>query len=71
VPEFIGSLNVALIICSLRGTLEAPFAGTVEVTVGARVIAGGVDIVVKVHTSLPTASGKPVRSVAPVVIVAV
>jgi hypothetical protein len=50
VPEFIGSLNVALIICSLRGTLEAPFAGTVEVTVGARVIAGGVDIVVKVHT---------------------
>jgi hypothetical protein len=47
----------------LSGTLLAPLAGTVEVTVG-------VDAVVKVHTKL-AASAAPVASFAPVVMVAV
>jgi len=48
----------------LSGTLLAPLAGTVEVT------AGGGAAVVKVHTKV-AASGAPVGSFAPVVIVAV
>jgi hypothetical protein len=62
VAGFMDSLNVAEIVV-LRATPVAPLAGTVEMTVG-----GGA--VVKVHTKL-AASGTPVGSFAPVVIVAV
>jgi hypothetical protein len=62
VAEFMASLNVAETIV-LTATTVAPFTGTVETTVG-----GGA--VVKVHTKL-AASGAPVGSFAPVVIVAV
>ena len=62
VAGFMAPLNVAEIVV-LRPTPVAPFAGTVEMTVG-----GGA--VVKVHTKL-AASGTPVGSFAPVVIVAV
>jgi hypothetical protein len=62
VAGFMGSLKVAEIVV-LRATPVAPFAGTVEMTVG-----GGA--VVKDHTKL-AASGTPVGSFAPVVIVAV
>src|ERR1700674_4737369 len=62
VDPVIGALKVALIFW-LRGTLVAPFAGTVEVT-------AGVDVVVKVHTKL-AASAPPAAFLAPVVIVAV
>lgn len=58
----IGVLKVAA-ICWLRGTPVAPLAGPTEVTVG-----GGA--VVKVNTKL-AASGSPVESFAPIVIVAV
>jgi hypothetical protein len=58
----IGTLNVAVTVV-LSATLTAPFAGTVETTVG-----GGA--VVKVHTKF-AASGTPAGSFAPVVIVAV
>jgi predicted anti-sigma-YlaC factor YlaD len=56
------SLNVAVTIV-FTATAVAPFIGTVEMTVG-----GGA--VVKVHTKF-AASGAPVGSFAPVVIVAV
>jgi hypothetical protein len=46
----IGSLNAALMICRLVGTLVAPFTGRVDWTVGAAVITGGGVSVVKVHT---------------------
>jgi hypothetical protein len=59
---FIAWLNVAEIVV-LTATAAAPFAGTVETTVG-----GGA--VVNVHAKL-AARGTPVRSFAPVVIVAV
>jgi hypothetical protein len=49
----------------LTGTAVAPFTGIVEITVGP-----GAGTVVKVHTKL-AASVAPVRSFAPVVIVAV
>src|ERR1700687_104580 len=62
VAAFMTSLNVAEMVV-LTATPVAPFAGTVETTVGG---AG----VVKVHTKL-VASGAPVGSFAPVVIVAV
>jgi hypothetical protein len=62
VEAFIGVLKVAAIFW-LSGTFVAPLAGTVAVTAG-----GGA--VVKVHTKL-AASGAPVGSFAPVVIVAV
>jgi hypothetical protein len=62
VAGFIPSLNVAEIVV-LTDTPVAPFTGIVEMTVG-----GGA--VVKVHTKL-VASGAPVGSFAPVVIVAV
>jgi hypothetical protein len=62
VAGFIASLNVAETRV-FTGTTVAAFAGTVETTVG-----GGA--VVKVHTKFVT-SGAPVRSFAPVVIVAV
>ena len=58
----IGTLNVAVTVVPWP-TPTAPFAGTVETTVG-----GGA--VVKVHTKL-AASGVPAGSFAPVVIVAV
>lgn len=62
VEAFIGALNVAETRV-FTGTAEAPFAGTVETTVG-----GGA--VVSVHTKL-AASAAPAGSFAPVVIVAV
>ena len=62
VAASIGTLNVALTVV-LSATPTAPFDGTVETTVG-----GGA--VVKLHTKL-AASGAPVGSFAPVVIVAV
>jgi hypothetical protein len=62
VAGFMGSLNVAEIVV-LRATPVAPLAGTVEMTVGGGAVA-------KVHTKL-AASGTPVGSFAPVVIVAV
>jgi hypothetical protein len=62
VAGFIPSLNVAEIVV-LTDTPAAPFTGIVEMTVG-----GGA--VVKVHTKL-VASGAPVGSFVPVVIVAV
>ena len=62
VAASIGTLNVALTVV-LSDTPTAPFDGTVEITVG-----GGA--VVKLHTKL-AASGAPVGSFAPVVIVAV
>ena len=62
VPGFIASLNVAMTNV-LTATAVAPFAGTVETTVGGATV-------VKVHTKL-VASGAPVGSFAPVVIVAV
>jgi hypothetical protein len=62
VAGFMASLNVAETRV-FTGTAVAPFAGTVETTVG-----GGA--VVKVHTKFVT-SGAPVRSFAPVVMVAV
>jgi hypothetical protein len=62
VAGFMASLNVAEIVV-LTATAVAPFTGTVETTVG-----GGA--VVNVHAKL-AASGAPVRSFAPVVIVAV
>jgi hypothetical protein len=62
VAWFIASLNVAEIVV-LMAAAVAPFAGTVETTVG-----GGA--VVNVHTKL-AASAAPVGSFAPVVIVAV
>ena len=61
VAGFIASLNVAETVVS-TATPVAPFTGIVEMTVG-----GGA--VVKVHTKL-AASAAPVRSFAPVVIVA-
>ena len=63
----IDSLKVAA-TCWLRTTPMAPFAGSVELTVGA-VVSGTVPVV-KLHT-LSTASALPARSLAPVVIVAV
>jgi len=62
VAGFIASLNVAETRV-LTGTAVAPFAGTVETTVGGGAVA-------KVHTKL-AASGAPVESFAPVEIVAV
>jgi hypothetical protein len=62
VDAFMAALNVAE-TGVLTGTAMAPFAGTVETTVG-----GGA--VVKVHTKL-AASAAPPGSLAPVVIVAV
>ena len=62
VAGFMASLNVAETRV-LTATTVAPFAGTVETIVG-----GGV--VVKVHTKF-AASGAPVGSFAPEVIVAV
>jgi len=62
VAAFIGTLNVAETRV-LTGTAMAPFTGTVDITAG-----GGA--VVNVHTTL-AASGAPVGSFAPVVIVAV
>jgi hypothetical protein len=56
------SLNVAE-MAVLTATVVAPFTGTVEMTVGA-------EAVVNVRTTL-AASGAPVGSLAPVVIVAV
>jgi hypothetical protein len=64
VAGFIASLNVAE-IAELTATPMDPFTGTVETTVGL-----GVGTVVKVHTK-SAASAAPVRSFAPVVIVAV
>jgi hypothetical protein len=58
----IGPVKVAE-IAVLTATLVAPFTGTVETTVGGAAV-------VKLHTKL-TASGTPVGSFAPVVIVAV
>jgi hypothetical protein len=60
----IGRLKVAA-TPALRATPVAPFAGTVDTTVG-----GAGDMVVKVHTKL-AGSGAPVGSFAPVVMVAV
>ena len=65
VAGFIAWLNVAETRV-LTGTVVAPLAGTVETTVGGAAVAA----VVKVHTKL-AASGAPVGSFAPVVIVAV
>ena len=62
VAAFMTSLNVAETRV-LTGTAVAPFAGTVETTVGGAAV-------VKLHTKL-TASGAPVGSFAPVVMVAV
>src|SRR5580692_6155681 len=62
VAGFIAALKVAE-IAVLTATAMAPFAGTVETTVG-----GGA--VVNVHTTL-AAKGAPVGSWAPVVMVAV
>jgi len=61
VATSIASLNVAE-IAVLTATPVAPLAGTVETTVGGTAA-------VKVHTKLD-ASAAPVRSLAPVVIVA-
>jgi len=61
VRGFIGSLNVAE-IAVLTATAVAPFAGTVEMTVGAPVV--------KVHTKF-ACRALPPGSVAPVVMVAV
>ena len=58
-------LNVAVTVV-LTATAVAPFAGTVETTVGGAAVAA----VVNVHAKL-AASGAPVGSFAPVVIVAV
>jgi len=65
VAAFIASLKVA-VIAWLIGTAVAPFAGVVEITVGA-VVAG---TVLKVHEKL-LPSGSPVESVMAVVRVAV
>jgi hypothetical protein len=62
VAAFMASLKVAEIVV-LMGTAVDPLTGTVEMTVGG-------EAVVKVHTKL-AASGTPVGSFAPVVIVAV
>jgi hypothetical protein len=62
VAAFIASLNVAEIVV-LTATDAAPFAGTVETTVGGAAV-------VNAHTKLP-ASGVPAGSFAPLVIVAV
>jgi hypothetical protein len=62
VAAFMASLKVAVIVV-LTATAVAPFAGTVETTVG-----GGA--VVNVQTKL-AASAAPAGSFAPVVIVAV
>jgi hypothetical protein len=62
VAAFMASLKVAEIVV-LMGTAVDPLTGTVEITVGG-------EAVVKVHTKL-AASGTPVGSFAPVVIVAV
>ena len=62
VAGFMTSLNVAEMVV-LTATAVAPFVGTVETTVGGAAV-------VKVHTKL-AASGAPVGSFAPVVIVAV
>jgi hypothetical protein len=59
------SLNVAEMVV-VTTTPVAPFAGTVETTVGGAAVAA----VVNVHTKL-AASGTPAGSFAPVVIVAV
>jgi hypothetical protein len=58
----IGTLNVAETVV-LTATPVAPFAGTVETTVGGAAV-------VNVHTKL-AASGTPAGSFAPVVMVAV
>jgi hypothetical protein len=65
VAAFMASLNVAEIVV-FTATAGAPFAGTVETTVGGAAIAA----VVNVHTKL-AASEVPAGSFAPVVIVAV
>ena len=62
VAAFMASLNVAEIVV-LTATDAAPFPGTVETTVGGAAV-------VNVRTK-SAASGAPVRSFAPVVIVAV
>ena len=62
VAAFMTSLNVAETRV-LTGTAVAPFAGTVETTVGGAAV-------VKLHTKF-AASGAPVGSFAPVVMVAV
>jgi hypothetical protein len=62
VAAFMTSLNVAATNL-LTATPAAPFTGTVEITVGGAAV-------VKAHTKL-AASGTPVGSFAPVVIVAV
>jgi hypothetical protein len=62
VAAFMASLNVAEIVV-LMGTAVDPLTGTVEMTVGGKAV-------VKVHTKL-AASGTPLGSFAPVVIVAV
>jgi len=62
VAGFMALLNVAE-IAVLTATAVVPLAGTVETTVGGTAA-------VKVHTKL-TASEAPMRSLAPVVIVAV
>ena len=62
VAGFMASLNVAETRV-LTGTTVAPFAGTVETTVGGAAV-------VKVHTKLAD-NGTPAGSFAPVVIVAV
>jgi hypothetical protein len=61
VSPFIGSENVALTRV-LTATAVAPFAGTVETTIGSPVV--------KLHTKF-AASALPPGSLAPVVIVAV
>ena len=65
VVAFMASLKVAEMVV-LTATPVAPFAGTVETAVGGAAVAA----VVNVHTKL-AASGTPVGSFAPVVIVAV
>ena len=65
VAGFMAPLNVAEMV-ELTATAVAPFAGTVETTVGGAAVVA----VVKVHTKL-AASGAPSGSFAPVVIVAV
>jgi hypothetical protein len=62
VAGFIASLNVAE-TSVFTGTAVAPLVGTVEITVGGAAV-------VNVHTKF-AASGAPVGSFAPVVIVAV
>ena len=66
VPEAIGSLKVALNTWP-TGTFGAPFAGTVDTTIGT---IGGAATVVKVHTKLPSSSAPPGLA-APLVTVAV